>query len=181
MYFKVEKSSALGQRIANCFSKVRQSHEAIIKLANELSDMESPKIIGSSLYLGGILGGIQFSQHPGRDWKKVHEQWGAQYYAPSARIKNTDDLWHKFRSANNPVQNDEFCGLFGLEPGIYGSYNDNTRRYFFRPNVIGIKTHYAVEIDDIWAKSITKVPDDMIEILASEYYKLIESPKPQPA
>jgi len=174
MHFKIEKTSPLGITLTKMWDKIFAAREAIFIVARELSDMDDPAFLGSPHHVGGIMTAVQFKQHPGKKWaeEKRHDSVN-RYFRPSAlEVRKKTELWEKFSSANDPVDNHFFCALFGLRPGSYGGL-----RWFNRPGFSEANEHYLLNVVDEWAKTIQNKPEEMIEILASEYHRLLEEKK----
>jgi len=124
MYFKIEKTSPLGQQIAALWARISAYRKRVAELAVQLSDMEDPGVFTSPNYMAGYLFGIQFKEHPGKQWAEIkkHREYGSRFFNPSAREWNKKDseLKKQWTSANDPITHADFCGLFGLKPGIVG-------------------------------------------------------------
>lgn len=174
MYFKVEKTSSLGQ-ILQAFERRRIATFKTMKdVALELSDLPDPAFFTKPGYVSGKMYAIEFSTHPGKEWAefKRHHEYGRRFFYPSAIVKKGHPILEKFRSGDDPISEEEFCAYFGLKPGTIGTFT-----WYRSPGLQSSGPFYFVEIQDQWAMHYMPLPSDMVEILASDYQRLLKGKK----
>jgi hypothetical protein len=175
-YFKIEKTSATGLKIAALFARIKANNMAQIELVNELTD-----IPGSAIFcedpaeFAGKLYAIEFKNHPGAMWAELkwHNAYPKRLFKPSARTgKAYDQLRQKFSSSDDPISHHDFCSLLHLKSPFW---DDHT--YYRTPGFGSGLNVYVFKVAEKWAESIKEPNPDMIEILASEYHRHLEESK----
>lgn len=172
MYFKIEKDSSLGQKIAALMARVAAGNEQMKKIANELTGTDNARFYVVPYYLTGVFYAIEFINPPGKEYaivkmKNVH----GHFYRPSSLEfkRKTSEISKAWNSIHDKVKEDDLNALFGLQSGNAGTFT-----WFRRPGLYTFSTCYIVNIDARWWKTAKNPPADMEEILESEYLRMEE-------
>lgn len=160
MYYKIEKESELGLKIAELFLRVNAMKEDISSFLDSIEAEQT--ILADSSYLCGGIMGIYFDKTPNMElWRTVKGQYGA--FLPRAKQNRAmyDKVLYEFRG----IRRDELDKIVG--------YKWQFKGLTCLPHVgyCEAKDFYLIEVHN--DAKYTPL-EGMTEILASEFKALSE-------
>ena len=161
MYYKIEKQSELGLKIAELLKRVELAKKEVFEYIDSIGAQET--ILKSSDYLVGGIRGLYFKNNPD---SKLYSQVKGEIGAFFPRKKTNNDVYNKIVFDLPKIERSEIDKLVGFESQFVGF--THCRHVGFSER----KECYLVVVSDIAEYTLV---EGMIEILASEYKQLSET------
>ena len=151
MYYVSEKGTATFEKLKELFDKRQAYNEQAVALAEELTGVKSPTVLGKPFSFGGGLSGIALDQQP-TNWKKVRSKHaGYTFYMPKAIQKDT---WKRIEELPE-------LKWKPLEQLLSFDF------YFSRPGIVVGDAKAVIEYPK--KHPLKGIPSDLREVTYSEY------------
>lgn len=158
MYYKIEKTSELGQKITKLFDRVSEARSQISEYLQYIGAQST--IVQSSDYLVGGIRGLYFDRNPD---SKLYSQVRGEIGAYFPRKKTNKVIYEKITSGLPSIDRKELDSIVGFESHFVGF------THVRHVGVEDVSKYYLVVVSDVAKYTPIK---GMTEILASEYKSL---------
>lgn len=168
MKFKIPKGSDVYNSLVDLFSRGDKCIEAAKKLTKEFGAETSGKWGSSQNYFGGADGfRFEYGKNPDKTLWKVADKNNSRFFSPKA---NNKVAWEKIK-ALPVVTYDEINKAVGFPDGLQAVGDGMGISIIHTVGLAKGKNYFIMDVHD---KIKLKPPKGVVEILGSEYDKLMK-------